>query len=468
MGYFIIAAFVIGAAVGLAAAMFFYGTSRARLEEQLRAAQTTATDLHGRLAQQAMESSQRGLEIVRLNQELASAKTSITKQQEAFDKAERSLKETFAAMAQDALRGNAEQFMQLAQAKLAEQQQTASHGLQSERMQLTSLLEPLRDRLLEFQAKVEEAHLSEETGRALLKQQVEMLAALNQRLSDEAHTLATALKGSVKAQGDWGQFVLENILEDSGLRRGDDFQVQENLYFDDGKRGIPDVVVRLPQAKHLVIDAKATHRSYLDFVRAETNEKRARAVEEMIASIRVHVKGLSEQRYDELKGISSPDFVFMFVPSEAAFSLVVQRDPNVWHDANTRKVHLVGPTTLFYALRTVSQMLRAESQAQNVAAIIKLGGNLYDKCVGAVESLQEIGKSLNKAQESYRTAVLRLSDGPGSFLRKVEQLKEFKIQPRKQLPVEFVQRDPVEVEEEGKMARQETLKQLAASAGEEQ
>ena len=277
--------------------------------------------------------------------------------------AKETLSNQFKALANDILEEKAKRF--------TEQNQT-NIGL---------ILEPLKSKLQEFQGKVEEVYVQEGKDRTALAEQVRQLMDLNQSLSQDAKNLTRALKGSSKAQGNWGELVLERVLEASGLRKGEEYDVQESHTRDDGSRAQPDVVVHLPEDRHLVVDAKVSLTAYEDFASAETEEDRQRAIKRHLDSIRAHIKGLSDKNYQALYGLKSLDFVLMFIPIEPAFMLGVTHDRELFMDAWQKNVLLVSPSTLLFVVRTVAHLWRQEAQNRNAQDIAKRGAELYDKLV---------------------------------------------------------------------------------------
>lgn len=262
---------------------------------------------------------------------------------------------------------------------------------------------------------------------------------LNQSLSQDAKNLTRALKGSSKAQGNWGELVLERVLEASGLRKGEEYDVQESHTRDDGSRAQPDVVVHLPEDRHLVVDAKVSLTAYEDFASAETEEDRQRAIKRHLDSIRAHIKGLSDKNYQALYGLKSLDFVLMFIPIEPAFMLGVTHDRELFMDAWQKNVLLVSPSTLLFVVRTVAHLWRQEAQNRNAQDIAKRGAELYDKLVGFVEDLESLGNRLHQAQKEYDAAHSKLTGGRGNVIRQAEMLKQLGVKPTKALPAALVE-----------------------------
>lgn len=303
---------------------------------------------------------------------------------------------------------------------------------------LQALLDPLRQRLQDFQKKVEDVYVDESKERSALKQQVAQLVELNQVLSTEARNLTTALKGNVKAQGNWGELVLERVLEASGLRRGEEFLVQDVQRNEDGARQLPDVVVRLPEGRRLVVDSKVSLVGYDRFVNAEDDAQRAAGLREHLASVRAHLKGLSDKKYQGLYG-QSLDFVLMFIPVEPAFSAAVTHDQHLFMEAWGKNVLLVSPSTLLFVVRTVAHLWRQEAQSRNAQDIAKRGADLYDKLHGFVHDFEAAGARLGMAQDSFAQAKKKLVEGRGNVIRQAEQLRALGVKPTKVLPSALVE-----------------------------
>jgi DNA recombination protein RmuC len=304
---------------------------------------------------------------------------------------------------------------------------------------LGQLLDPLKTKLQEFQGKVEQVYVQEGKDRSALAEQVRQLMELNRTVSQEANNLTKALKGSNKAQGNWGELVLERVLESSGLRKGEEYDVQESHTLADGRRLQPDVVVHLPEDRHLVIDAKATLIAYEDYANAEDEKHRDAALKRHLDAVRAHIKGLSDKNYQDLYGLKSLDFVLMFIPIEPAFMLAVTHDRELFMDAWNKNVLLVSPSTLLFVVRTVANLWRQEAQNRNAQDIAKRGAELYDKLAGFVEDMESLGNRLSQAQKDYDGAINKLSTGRGNLIRQAEMLKKLGVKPSKSLPAPMVE-----------------------------
>ena len=303
---------------------------------------------------------------------------------------------------------------------------------------LTQLLEPLKLKIIEFQGKVHEVYVQEGKDRSALTEQVKQLMALNNQLSKDAHDLTSALKGQSKAQGNWGEMILERVLETSGLRKGHEYDVQESHTRADGTRAQPDVVVHLPEDRHLIVDAKVSLTAYEECANAETDQQRDATMKRHLDSVRSHIKGLSDKNYQYLYGLQSLDFVLMFIPVEPAFMLAISNDSDLWHDAWKKNVLLVSPSTLLFVLRTVAHLWRQEDQNRNAQEIANRGAELYDKLAGFVEDLDSLGVKLQQAQKAYDGAYSKFTGGKGNVIRQAEMLKGLGIKPAKHLPQNLI------------------------------
>lgn len=299
---------------------------------------------------------------------------------------------------------------------------------------LNLLLNPLRTKLHEFQGKVEEIYVKEGKDRTALAEQVKQLMQLNQQLSQDAHNLTRALKGQSKTQGNWGEFILEKVLEDSGLVKGIHYKTQDQHLREDGSRAQPDVVIHLPENKSLIVDAKVSLVAYDEYVNTELDTDREIVLKKHLTSIRTHIKGLSNKNYQDLYQLKSIDFVVMFIPIEAAFLLPISQDNELWQEAWKQNVLLVSPSTLLFVVRTVAHLWRQEQQTRNAQDIAKRGAELYDKLAGFVEDLEKVGRMLNQAKDTYDSAFNKFTRGKGNVIRQAEMLKELGIKPSKNLP----------------------------------
>lgn len=309
---------------------------------------------------------------------------------------------------------------------------------QQSKEQLTNVLAPLQERIKEFEKRVEQTYNDESKERFSLVKEVQNLQELNTQMAREAINLTNALKGETKTQGTWGEIVLERVLEKSGLQKGREYEIQVSVKDAEGRRFQPDVIVRLPEGKDVIIDSKVSLNAYEKYCSSEDDATRATALKAHVHSLRQHIKTLGEKDYQKVEGIRTLDFVLLFMPIEAAFSLAVQEDPEIFSDAFSRNIMIVSPSTLLATLRTIQNIWRYEQQNKNAEKIAKKAGALYDKFVGFVADLETIGSRLESAQDSYKDAVNKLTSGRGNLVRRAELIKELGAATSKSLPVKLL------------------------------
>jgi DNA recombination protein RmuC len=337
--------------------------------------------------------------------------------------------------AQEAKTALSDQFKNLANEILEEK---SKRFAEQNQQNLDTLLKPLQEKLTDFRKQVDDTYQSEARERFALKQEVEKLANLNVRMTDETRALTNALKGESKTQGDWGELVLETILENSGLRKGEEYIVQDSHTVADGSRLQPDVVIRLPEAKHLVIDSKVSITAYTRYMQAEDDSTKTSELNSHVLSIKQHIQGLSAKNYQDLYGLGSIDFVLMFIPVEPAFLAAMRHAPEIYQEALKKNIVMVCPSTLLATVRTVAHLWRQEHQNRNAQEIARQCAMLYDKFVGFVEDLDKVGQRLEQAQSSYSDAVGKLKTGRGNLIRTAENVKKLGVKPNKSLPSKLV------------------------------
>ena len=338
---------------------------------------------------------------------------------------------TLQQSAQEAKAVLSDQFKNLANEILEEKSRRFAEQNQQN---LDTLLKPLQEKLTDFRKQVDETYQSEARERFALKQEVEKLAGLNLRMTDETRALTNALKGESKTQGDWGELVLETILENSGLRKGEEYVVQDTQTISDGSRLQPDVVIRLPESKHLVIDSKVSITAYTRYMQSDDEDVKISELNSHVLSIKQHIQGLSAKNYQDLYGVGSIDFVLMFIPIEPAFLAAMRHAPEIYQDALKKNIVIVCPSTLLATVRTVAHLWRQEQQNRNAQEIARQCASLYDKFVGFVEDLEKVGQRLEQAQISYSDAVGKLKTGRGNLIRTAENVKKLGVKPNKSLP----------------------------------
>ena len=400
-------------------------TALAKLEsEQIahdsaRRQQERELELHEKTKQALNESNQA---LAQMRIQLDHEKSSAAEKIELLNQAKESLTFQFKTLAQDILEEKSKKFSE------------------DNQQRLTQLLDPLKSKITEFQAKVEDVYIKEGKDRSALAEQVKQLLSLNQNLTEEAKNLTNALKGSSKTQGNWGELVLERVLEGSGLRKGEEYVVQVSQTREDGSKAQADVVIHLPEDRSLVVDSKVSLNAYDEFMGTEDAELKKLAAKKHIDSVKNHIKELSSKNYQSLYGVKSLDFVLMFIPIEPAFMLAITHDKEIFMEAWKKNVLLVSPSTLLFVVRTVAHLWRQEAQSKNAQDIANRGAEMFDKLVGFVEDLEALGLKLKQAQGSYDSAYNKLSSGRGNVIRQAEMLKALGVKPTKTLPASLSQR----------------------------
>lgn len=328
------------------------------------------------------------------------------------------------------------QFSELATKIFDEREQRFAETSQQ---RLGQLLDPLKERIQAFEKRVDESYQQEARERFSLSKELERLQQLNQRLGDEATNLTRALKGQ-KTQGNWGELVLERVLEHAGLEKGREYHTQVSLKGAGGERFQPDVLIRLPGDRQVIVDAKVSLSAYQQYVAAVDEPIRQQALKQHLISLRSHLKGLSGKDYQRLEGLHSLDFVLLFVPIEAAFAAALQAEPDLFQEAFEQQVVIVSPTTLLATLRVIDSLWRQERQGQNAREIAERAGQLYDKFVAFVTDLDEMGSRLQQLDKAYASARNKLVDGRGNLIGRVENLKLLGARASKSLPGELLER----------------------------
>lgn len=299
---------------------------------------------------------------------------------------------------------------------------------------ISEILNPLKEKISEFEKKVEQTNKESIDRLSSLREQLHSLKELNNQMTQEAKNLTEALKGQTKTQGNWGEFILENILEKSGLVKGREYVVQEAITNESGKRFQPDVIVYLPENKSIIIDSKVSLIAYERYVSSEDETEKSKALKEHILSIRSHLKNLNSKNYQSLYQLNSLDFVLMFMPIEPAFALAVQHDSGLFNEAFEMNIVIVSPSTLLATLRTIASIWRQENQNRNALEIAKQAGALYDKFVNFYNDLVEVGKKLDSAKNAYEEAMKKIHDGRGNLIAGVEKMKQLGAKANKALP----------------------------------
>jgi DNA recombination protein RmuC len=304
---------------------------------------------------------------------------------------------------------------------------------------LSSLLNPFKDQLEGLRKKVDDVYVSESKDRAALRVQIGDLHNLNKQITQEAASLTRALRGEKKTQGNWGELVLETVLEKSGLREGEEFVREKSITNEDGERLRPDVIINLPENKHIVVDAKVSLNAYTDYINAESENDRVRFLKSHINAVRLHIKSLADKSYSKLPGINSPDFVFMFMPIEPAFMVAFEHDDKLFNDAFEQRIVVVTPTTLLASLRTVSSLWSIERQNKNAKQLAEQAAKVHDKLVGFVESMEKVGIQLITVQGTYDKAWSQLKEGRGNLISQAHKFKDLGVRMKKDMPKQVLE-----------------------------
>ncbi len=318
---------------------------------------------------------------------------------------------------------------------------------ESNQKSINEVIKPLRQKIEAFEKTVNETYQKGLKDQVDLKAEIKNLHELNTKLSEEATNLTRALKSDSKKQGNWGEMVLERLLERSGLVKGEEYLVQESYRNDKGELIRPDVVIRLPENKHIIIDSKVSLKAYEAFVGAETEEQKNKFVKAHVNSVREHVKELAEKSYQLAEKLDTPDFVLLFLPLESAFSLAVQEQSDLFSFAWERKIVIVSPTTLLATLMTVGSIWKHEKQTRNAIEIARQGGRLYDKFVSFLGDLEILGTQIERVQVTYKKAHNKLKSGDGNIIRKVKVLQELGAKTSKEIPPDYLQENSSDDEE---------------------
>ena len=311
--------------------------------------------------------------------------------------------------------------------KLFEENQKKSN------VNLNQVLGTFKGQLDFFGNRVNDIYNEETKQRVSLLTEIKNLKELNNQISQDALNLTKALKGENKTQGDWGEMILSSILEQTGLRENKEYSVQGSFISEDGKRLRPDVIVHLPSKKDIVLDSKVSLNSYLAYCKAQNKNEQSIAIKELLKSLKAHIKGLSNKKYEDLEGVETLDFVLMFIPIEGAFLLASSEDNNLFKMAFDHNIMLVSPSTLFVTLRTIENIWRNEHQNENAQLISKKAADLYDKFAGFVNDIEDIGLNITKTQKSYDLAINKLSSGKGNLLRRSEEFLQLGIKAKKEI-----------------------------------
>ncbi len=433
-----IVALIIGVVVGLAVgALAVVALSRGR-QAELVAAQERLRLTDGQLAQAAQQNEQLREELTTAREGLASANTRLEEVRRQADEQIRLLQQ----MSDTARRTLTEEFQNLANQILEDKSRRFSEqNVES----LGNLLNPLRERLTEFKTRVEEMHHQDAQQQAALRTELKQLQELNQRMTAEAHDLATALKGQAKKQGNWGELVLENVLARSGLQEGSDYRREVSFNGEQGRQR-PDVIVYLPEKKHLIIDAKVSLNAYTRYVNADDELERKQALKEHVKAVADRITELADRRYFELGDLNSPEMVFMFVPIESAFVEALRADESLFQRALEQNVLVATPTTLLTSLNIVRQLWRLEKQNAHSAALADSAGKLYHKLTVFIGTMDDLGRKLEGARSSYGKAINQLVQGRGNLIKQAKDFERLGVAVKGTLPQYLVDKAELELD----------------------
>ena len=401
-----------GICIAIAAALYF-GMSYGRVIHDSDQLKFELNRLQG-------EVNRLGNDAARLGAELEAEKRLSTEKLQTLNDSKQALTEQFKNLANDILEEKSQRF--------------ASQNQQN----LDNILRPLQEKIGEFKKRVDDVYEGEARERFALKEEILRLANLNTQMSNDTQALTKALRGESKTQGDWGEMVLETILEHSGLRKGHEYDVQDSHTDSEGSRLQPDVVIHLPENRHLVVDSKVSITAYTRYVQADDEATKEKELALHVQSLKQHISGLSAKNYQQLYGLGSIDFVLMFVPLEPAFLAAMSHNSNLFQEALHKNIVLVCPSTLLATVRTVAHLWRQEQQNRNALEIAKQCGQLYDKFVGFVDDLDKVGQRLEQAQTSYSDAYGKLKTGRGNLIRSAEKVKELGVKPTKKIADKFL------------------------------
>jgi DNA recombination protein RmuC len=402
-------------AIGFVLAFFIAKSKQSRLVERNENLIHTSKVNEDKLKNETERAGQAEKELAMLQTEYRHLKERLSEQKQEFEQLQEQFRNEFRNLANEILEEKSKKFTE------------------QNREKLDQLLKPLAEKITEFQKRVEDTHKEDLKGRSALDQHLKILQDMNQKMSEEAKNLTRALKGDTKQQGNWGEVILQRILEKSGLRKGHEYHTQESTTTEDGRRLQPDVIVHLPDEKRLVIDAKVSLTAYEKFSSSDELRDQQNTLKHHISSIRAHIKGLARKNYEQIHGFKSPDFVLMFIPVEPAFSLAMQHDPDLYNEAFEKNIIIVSPTTLLATLATIENVWKQEYQNRNAMEIARRGGLLYDKFAGFVENLEQLGKRIKQTRQSYDSAMNQLSEGSGNLVGQAEKLRELGANASKKL-----------------------------------
>ena len=434
-------AFLVGGII-----VFFWHQRRLSDERAAQVALLNETEKLGlaKLAEAEKERSLSGQQLSSISADFVELKTELASERRKNEVAIRQLTTAMAELeyAKKQLTEKAQELEQIQKRLTIEFENVAHKILKEHSAEFTSLnqknigeiLSPLKEKIMTFEKKVEESYEKSLRDQTDLKVELKKLQELNNKISTDAQNLTQALKGDVKKQGNWGEVILERVLERSGLTLGREYEREVADENSDGKQIRPDVIIHLPDKKHLIVDSKVSLVAYERLVNEQSDELRAQHLADHLKSLRSHIKMLSDKHYPTAKNLNSPDFVLLFLPIESSFSIAIQEDQELFNYAWDNKVVIVSPSTLLASLRTIASIWKQENQTKNALEIASLGASLYDKFVNFVLDLEKVGKGIETAQSNYNNALNKLQTGKGNLIRTSEKLKDLGIKTQKALP----------------------------------
>lgn len=376
-------------------------------------------------------------ELMSIREELNASNITIAKAREAFKSQEEKFT-TLKSELENVHKKYTTEFENIANRILDEKSQKFT---EQNKTNMDVILNPLKDNIKRFEEQVQKAYKSESDERITLKTEIKNLVDLNKQISEEANNLTKALKGENKTQGNWGELILEKVLERSGLVKDQEYRLQYSTSNDDGKRIQPDAVIMLPDNKHIIVDAKVSLIAYEAFVNSVSDDERSVLIKDHLLSVRTHVKSLSEKNYPTSADFNTPDFVLLFIPIESSFSVAVQADQELFNFAWDKKIVIVSPSTLLATLRTIASVWKQERQTKNAIEIAKQSGALYDKFVGFIEDMDKIGKSIDASRTAYDGAINKLHKGSGNLVKRAQEIEKLGAKTTKQIASKFIEND---------------------------
>jgi DNA recombination protein RmuC len=387
-------------------------TSLSKNEQELTEEQERSTDFQSELTKQ---------ETINLN-----LQEKLENQKKEIEELQKNFKDAFKNLANEILEEKTKKFTE------------------QNRSNLDELLNPLKEKIKDFESKVEQSNEKNRLSHTSLIEQIKGLKELNKKISDDAENLTKALKGDVKVQGNWGEVILERILEESGLRKGIEYETQGRgmgLKSEEGTPSKPDFIIKFPDNKHIIIDSKVSLVAYERLINAESEEQKKGYRKELERSIKSHVDELHNKHYQTREGLNTPDYVFLFMPIEASFTIALHPDSSLFKYAFDKKVIIIGPSGLMAILRTIESIWRQDNQTKHAMEIARQSGNLYDAFVRLLEDLEKVGSNINRASNSYQDAVKKLSTGKGNLITRVENIKKLGAKTSKQIPEKFMENE---------------------------